>query len=122
VIEQNRALRTMTSAQKTQLQTMLSSRAIKEGEILWSRGELARMAFLIDAGEVVLDGRGALDPFGAGAFLGEFDAIRRQGLLSTTARVIKPGRVFAVEGPDLSRFLDNNPGLLLASLGSAFAE
>jgi CRP-like cAMP-binding protein/phosphoribosyl 1,2-cyclic phosphodiesterase len=122
VIEENAALRTMTGAQKTQLQTMFSSRAIEVGEVLWSAGELARIAFLIDEGEVALEGRGALDPFGAGAFLGEFDAIRRRGLLSTTARVIKPGRVFAVEGPELSRFLDDNPGLLLSSLGRAFAE
>jgi CRP-like cAMP-binding protein len=122
VIEQNAALRAMTSAQKTQLQTMLCSRPIEAGEVLWSPGELARQAFLIDEGQVALEGRGDLDPFGAGAFLGEFDAIRRRGLLSTTARVLQSGRVFALEGADLSRFLEDNPRLLLTSLGRAFAE
>jgi CRP-like cAMP-binding protein len=123
LFEKNSVLRTLTSAQKTQLQSYLESRPIKEREILWRAGDSAQEAFLIDDGAVSLEAGGvSLEPFRCGAFLGEFDALRLELPLGSTARVAHPGRVFRIGGDDLGRWFQDNPGILLSFLGTRFVE
>jgi CRP-like cAMP-binding protein/phosphoribosyl 1,2-cyclic phosphodiesterase len=123
VIERNSALKELTSAQKTQLQSCLESRAVTEGEILWTAREPTTAAFIVDDARVLLEGPlGCPDPFGTGAFVGEVDAIRNGEPLKTTARVVAPGRVFWIERDDIVRFFQDNPGLLVSFLGTRFVE
>ncbi len=119
VFEKNSVLRQLTSAQKTQLQSFLEPRAIAKGEVLWRAGEPALHAFIVDEGRVAVE---SLEPFHAGAFLGEVDALRDGRSSPSTARAAEDGRVFRIARVDLLRFFNENPGVLLSFLGTRFVE
>jgi CRP-like cAMP-binding protein/phosphoribosyl 1,2-cyclic phosphodiesterase len=123
VIDRNSVLRSLTPTQKTQFQSYLTSRPIQKEEALWFAGERAHEAFLIDEGVITIESAsGDLAPFHSGAFLGEFDALRQGGPLTTTARVSAPGRIFQISREDLLRFFQENPGALVSFLGTRFVE
>jgi CRP-like cAMP-binding protein/glyoxylase-like metal-dependent hydrolase (beta-lactamase superfamily II) len=126
LIAANGVLVGLTSAQKTQLQSFLLPCSACQGEVLWTDGGVPSRAYLVGSAIVTLErieANGApLHPFVAGAFVGEFDAMRTGAPASTTARVAAPGRLFAMERGDLLRFFDENPGVLLSFLGARFVE
>lgn len=123
IVEKNSALRALSAGQKTQLQTFLESRATSAGDILWSEGDTARAAYLVEEGTVNLLGYDVpLSPFGEGALLAEVDALRRGEAHQTTARVLDGGNVFRIEGADFLRFLEENPGVHLSFIGARFVE
>lgn len=128
VFAASKALRRLSTAQKTQLQTRLEVVELVAGHLLWHAGEVAESAFLLDDAEVVLDGvahdpaAATLAPFGRGALLGEIDALLGRKALATSARVTKSGRAFRIGAADLERFFSDNPGVLLAFLGARFVE
>jgi CRP-like cAMP-binding protein/glyoxylase-like metal-dependent hydrolase (beta-lactamase superfamily II) len=123
VLERNVALRPLTSAQKTQFQSFLTSRAVAAGEALWRAGEPPEAAYLVDDAEVALER--APDPparFRAGAFVGEFDALVRGTPATSSARAFKPGRLFVMARDDLRRLFRDNPGVFVALVGGTFVE
>jgi hypothetical protein len=125
LLEHNTVLRSLTSAQKTQLQSYLSPHTARENEVLWVDGDSPRRAYLVDDARVAVDYVGEaepMQPFGAGALVGEFDAMRTGGASTTVARVVGAGKLFAVERADLVRFFDENPGVLLSFLGARSIE
>ena len=130
LMEVNTVLSRLTSAQKTQLQSYLVPHAARENEVLWGDGEIPRRAFLVDdatatihiVGEAAQEPQEPMHPFGAGAFIGEFEALRTGQSTQTTARVTDAGKLFAIEAKDLSHFFDENPGVLLSFLGARFVE
>ena len=123
VFEQNSVIRNLSSSQKTQLQTYLESTNVKPGEVLWRAGDRAKEAVLIDDASIQLDAdNGTLDPFFSGAFIGEADPLRMDGVLTTTARVVGKGRIFRISQRDLNRFFQDNPGALVSFLGTRFVE
>jgi CRP-like cAMP-binding protein/glyoxylase-like metal-dependent hydrolase (beta-lactamase superfamily II) len=127
LMEVNTVLSHLTSAQKTQLQSFMVLHDARENEVLWADGETPRRAYLIDDATVQIDladgaNHDKLRPFGAAAFVGDFDALRSGSMGSSTARVVRSGKVFAIERPDLVRFFDDNPGVLLSFLGARFVE
>lgn len=123
VFEKNSVLRTLTSAQKTQLQTYMEPRVVHAEEILWRAGGVPEYAFLVDEGALVMEGgSGSLAPFRSGAFVGEFDAMERGVPLATTVRVLEPGRVFQIERQELVKFFQDNPGVLVSFLCTKFVE
>lgn len=120
----NSALQTLTSAQKTQLQSYLEVVEVKADDRLWSAGKPAEEAFLVDHGRVVLEGYGgmALAPYGQGAFLGEIDALVSRKPTTGGARVVEGGRVFRIRRGDLLRWFEENPGVYLGFLGTRAVE
>ncbi len=136
LLEQNSALRQLSGPQKTQLQTYLELTPIKAGTSLWKQGDPVQAAYLIDQGEVVLVGEeGGSDPgkstpamaapskpFGAGALLAYVDGLRGGGKHASTAHVVADGRVFRIEAADFTKFLGDNPGVLLFLMGTQFIE
>lgn len=123
LLQKNSALRSLTSAQKTQLQSLLEARQVKTGELLWRAGDAADAALLIDDARLALEGvGGATEPFGAGAFLGEIDELRHGGAHATTARAVHEGRVYRIARDDLLRFFQDNPGVCVSFLGTSFVE
>ena len=139
LLEHNSALRQLSGPQKTQLQSYLEITPIKAGELLWNAGDAVQAAYLIDQGEIVLEGdEGAYDagrtdaraptatpngkPFGSGALLAHVDGLRNGGKHGSTARVVTDGRVFRVEAADFGKFLGDNPGVLLFLMGTQFTE
>jgi len=122
-LQKNSALRSLSSAQKTQLMSYLEPRQLKSGDLLWRAGDLAEEAVLVDDARLALDGAGGNgEPFGLGAFLGEIEALRQGIAHLTTARAIEDGRVFRVGRTDLLRFFQDNPGVLVSFLGTSFVE
>lgn len=123
VLAQNSVLSALTSAQKTQLQMYLTPHDAHADEMLWRAGEVPTRAFVIGDAAVTLHGSdGDLKPFAAGAFVGEVDALRTKSPAACSARVTKAGRLFAIEGADLVRFFEDNPGVNLSFLGARFVE
>ncbi|MDC3378948.1 cAMP/cGMP-dependent 3',5'-cyclic-AMP/GMP phosphodiesterase [Planctomycetota bacterium] len=120
----NMVLEPLTSAQKTQLQSFLEVVDLTEGQVLWSAGQPAEFAYLIDQGEVALEGYAddRLLPFGSGAFLGEIDALVEKGTVRAAARVEESGRAFRISGTNLARWFDQNPGAMLAFIGATAIE
>lgn len=121
LFELNGALRQLSSPQKTQLQTYLEPIVLREGDVLWRTGEPVSCAFLIDVGKILVDGAGGRpEPFGPGTFFANIDGLRTPRLQTGTAHVVEAGTAYRIEGPDLLKFLDGNPGVLLSLLGTEF--
>ncbi|MHB2016831.1 MAG: cyclic nucleotide-binding domain-containing protein [Candidatus Xenobia bacterium] len=120
---QNSLLEELTTAQKTQLQAMLEWNVLTEAEDLWNAGSQPEAAFLIDRGEgVIIDEEGREIKFEAGAFVGEFDAIRAGHPHRTTARVTGPGVVYRIGRSDLLAYWRQNPGILMVFSGSYIVD
>ena len=123
LLAQNSVLSTLTSAQKTQLQTYLVAVAGTNDELLWNAGDVPSRAFLVDDAVVTIRcPEGELKPFATGAFVGEVDALRTSAPSPSSARVTRPGKMFAIDRDDLVRFFEDNPGVYLSFLGSRFVE
>lgn len=123
LFEQNRALRQLSSPQKTQLQTYLELVLLKEGDVLWRRGEPITQGFLIDDGKIIIEGEGGRpEPFGSGTWFADVDALRTPRLHGNTAYVMEKGQAYRIDGTDLVKFLDGNPGVLLSMMGSDITE
>ena len=123
LLAQNSVLASMTTSQKTQLQTYLAPMQGRDNEVLWKAGDSPTRAYLVDDAVVTLRcPEGELKPFTCGAFVGEVDALRAEGPSPSSARVTKPGKLFAIERTDLVRFFEDNPGVYLSFLGSRFVE
>jgi CRP-like cAMP-binding protein/phosphoribosyl 1,2-cyclic phosphodiesterase len=136
LINENSVLSQMTASQKTQLQAILDACPVSDGEVLWSREQAAKRAYLVEDALVVLDtvadgmpatmrsagSSASVRPFGKGAFLGDIDAIMSEAKPKSMARVLRGGRVFAVDRKALLRFFEENPGVLVSFLGTRFME
>jgi CRP-like cAMP-binding protein/phosphoribosyl 1,2-cyclic phosphodiesterase len=123
LLARNSVLSSLTSAQKTQLQTYLVARVAASNDVLWQAGDVPRCAYLVDDAVVsMLCPEGELKPFTTGAFLGEVDALRTGGPAASSARVTEPGRIFAIDRSDIARFFEDNPGVYLSFLGARFVE
>jgi len=123
LLAQNSVLASLTSSQKTQLQTYLVPCHGTVDEVLWEAGDVPRRAYLVDDAVVTLRcPAGDLTPFTSGAFVGEVDALRTTTPSPSSARVTHTGKLFAIERPDLVRFFEDNPGVYLSFLGTRFVE
>jgi CRP-like cAMP-binding protein/phosphoribosyl 1,2-cyclic phosphodiesterase len=123
LLGQNSVLASLTSAQKTQLQTYLVPQQGQGDQILWSAGDVPSSAYFVDDAVVTLRcPEGELKPFTTGAFVGEVDSLRSQTPSPSAARVTRPGKLFAIDRADLIRFFEDNPGVYLSFLGARFVE
>lgn len=123
VFGKNSVLAQMSSSQKTQLQTYLDARDTREGEELWRAGEVPTHAFVLgDAGAELSGAATELTAFSEGAFLGDVERLRDGGATETSARVTRPGRIYAIGRADLLRFFEDNPGVYLSFMGARFVE
>ena len=123
LLAQNSVLGSLTSAQKTQLQTYLVPCNAADNEVLWRVGDIPKRAYLVaDATVMLRCPEGELKPFTSGAFVGEVDALRLAAPSPSSARVTETGGLFAIEQPDLVRFFEDNPGVYLSFLGTRFVE
>ncbi len=121
-IEQNSVLSALSSAQKTQLQSCFEIVNAAVGDVLWRKGDRPGAAYLVDDAEVELDGIGTTEPFQAGAFLGDFAAVRAGEPHGTSARVVQSGRLFRIGAEKLESFFQDNPGVQISFLDVRFVE
>ncbi len=123
LLAKNSVLSSLTSAQKTQLQTYLVPTQADDSQVLWRAGDVPARAYLVDDAIVTMRcPEGELKPFTQGAFVGEVDALRNGGPSPSGARVTQTGKLFAIDRKDLTRFFEDNPGVYLSFLGTRFVE
>jgi CRP-like cAMP-binding protein/glyoxylase-like metal-dependent hydrolase (beta-lactamase superfamily II) len=123
LLAKNAVLSSLTSAQKTQLQTYLVPCEVTVEQVLWRAGEVPTSAYLVDDAIVTLRGpEGDLKPFATGAFVGEVDALRSSAPAKSSARVTRTGKLFSIGTEDLAQFFEDNPGVYLSFLGARFIE
>jgi len=120
---QNSVLKELTSSQKTYLQSLLRRREVKQGEEIWTNGDGNRIGILIEEGEFVFAGARDLKPFTRGAFVGDMKALLNNHPLSTTLISISPKASFYyVDGVELLKFIEDNPGLFVYFMNRRFVE
>jgi len=123
LFELNGALRQLSGAQKTQLQTYLERVDLASGDVLWTKGDAVKNAYIVDDALVRLTGLEAReDPFGTAALFADVMAMRESEPHSTSAQVVASGHAFRIDAGDLLKFLEDNPGVLLQLLGTPFTE
>ncbi len=131
LFEKNSVLVSLTGSQRTQLQSCLIPEHVSVGEMLFQAGQEPSRVYLLGDARVELATRHSLDgmsqavplkPFGAGAVVGDIDAVLDGFASSMSAQVVSAGSVYAVEREDLGRFFEDNPGVLLSFLGTRFVE
>jgi len=107
------------------LQTLLRTREIKGGTILFHAGDLGDSMYLLESGRVritVLDEdkrEVVLAELAQGDFFGEM-AIIDGKQRSATATVFEDARLSVLSRDDFLRFINNNPGVALEMLSATF--
>ena len=107
------------------LQTLLRTREIKGGTILFHAGDLGDSMYLLESGRVritVLDEdkrEVVLAELAQGDFFGEM-AIIDGKQRSATATVFEDARLSVLSREDFLRFINNNPGVALEMLSATF--
>ncbi len=123
LLGENQVLRVLSAKQRTQLQAVMRHVHIYDGDILWSEGEVAGAAWVLDDARVEFHEEGSpVVTLGRGALLGDMESILRKRPVSSHARVVAGGSAFVIRGDELADFLGINPGLLLALSGSQYVE
>lgn len=119
LLEQNSALRQLSSAQRTQFMSYLELVDLKEGDTLWRAGEASGDSFILDSAKVLLEMPGATSPplLGPATMLVDVDALRGDRPHDTNTHVVEGGQAYRVTRGDLLKFLDGNPGVLLSLMG-----
>ncbi len=122
LIGENPVLRVLSATQRTQLQALLEHVALREGTTLWQGGDVPEAAWLVDDATVEIREPGGTTAITRAAFLGDIEAILRKRPCASAAVVTKAGGAFRVAADDLTAFLENNPGVMLALSGSLFVD
>ena len=120
-----------TSAQKTQLQAILTRKELKRGDVVWRKGEPVAVGCLIsNGGARFVEVSGELDAsqpppdedsvtLAPGAFIFDMVGTMTEQPLTTTLVVeTATATVLVADTEPLMRFLESNPLLLLALLKS----
>jgi CRP/FNR family transcriptional regulator, cyclic AMP receptor protein len=115
----------LNQAAALELQTLLHSREIKAGTILFHAGDKGDSMYLLESGRVriaVLDEDKrdvVLAELAQGDFFGEM-AIIDGKQRSATATVIEEARLSVLSREDFLRFINENPGVALEMLSATF--
>jgi len=121
-LEKNSLLKDLSTSQKTYLQSILKKKIIAKGQMLWTVGEEAKGAVLIDQGKFVFSGATDSPPFTCGAFVGDMSALTDSTPLYASLLCIEAGAVYHISKSQLLHFLDDNPGLRLSFMNRRFIE
>jgi CRP-like cAMP-binding protein len=118
----NSVFGSLSSSQKTYLQSILHKRDAFRGELLWEKGEDARIAVLVESGKYVFSRAKHLTPFSRGAFVGDMAALLYSKPISTTLVCIEDGTFYYITKKNLLKFFEDNPGVLVHIKDSKFTE
>jgi len=102
-------------SQVMQLQSVMQEETVKQGSLVWKRGELVS--------DVILVGQGSFyykelpetqeEPFKIGALLVDVYSLEHRKTHRLTLCAQTDGRIFRISGRDTLEFLDNNPGAFI---------
>ena len=111
----NSVFATFSMSQVTQLQSVMKEEAVKPGQIIWRRGDIARDVILVGEGKFYFKELPLkdVDPFTQGSLLVDVYALEHGEKHQLTFTSITEGQIFRIGGEDLLEFLDNNPGAFI---------
>jgi CRP-like cAMP-binding protein len=122
LMSENAVLRHLRAQQRTAFQAALEHHVLAAGQVLWSAGDVADAAWLLDDATVDLGAGGRSWLLGRAAFLCELEALLRGRPQTTRAVVRRGGGAFRVAARHLAELLERSPALLLALGGATFVE
>lgn len=121
LMSDNSVLGSLSSTQKTQLQALLEHRPLAAGSVLWNAGAPADAAWLLDDAEVEFHEHGhPVATLGRAALVGDIESLLRKRPVLSRAVVVHGGGAFRLGAEHVARFLEQNPGVLLALSGAQF--
>jgi CRP-like cAMP-binding protein/ribonuclease BN (tRNA processing enzyme) len=106
LFEENKVLRGMSPFQKSSLTAILHHERFSPDQALFSESDRVLSYFLIDQGQVELDGRIC----SRGHLIGELDRHLRPKVHSGTARAITEVAAYRIRASDFRSFFQENPG------------
>jgi CRP-like cAMP-binding protein len=114
LLSKSKLFQSMTSTQKTQLETILTETAAIENTPLLTENKPPEAAYIINSGEVKLKRSGeTLRVLGSGDFVGEIFSIQKSAPSPFSAVVTKKAELFRIKPEDLTRFIKKNPGIYM---------
>jgi CRP-like cAMP-binding protein len=122
LMEENKALRRLTSSQKTKLQSLFVRKVYRTGDRLWTQGREANCLLLIESGSYVYSRARTASPFQRGTMIGEIPALLCDQHNTTTLECSDAGSVFIIYKRELLKFFDSNPGFQLVFINKKFVE
>lgn len=119
VLSKSRVFTTMTSMQKTQLESILTPIQRKKGDLLIEEFKPARAAYIIEEGSVLLKKGGVkIRRLESGDFVGEIFSIQKEYPAPFSAVLEEDSSLFEIKPEDLTRFIRNNPGVYMKLMTS----
>jgi len=102
-------------AQVMQLQSVMQEESVKEGQVVWKKGELVKDVILVGQGQFFFKElpQTEKEPFKIGALLVDVYSLEHRKNHRLTMVAQTEGRLFRISGRDILEFLDNNPGAFI---------
>ena len=125
-LQENSVLKTLTTGQQTQLQSLMFLRQFFSGDMIWKVDEPASFALIVKEGAVMFEGYFDNMPFRTGAFLGDVAVMGgSEGVMKrrqTSLVALEDTEAYIINGEALINFFEYNPGVLLSFLDRRFVE
>lgn len=114
VLKSNRFFKNLSSSQITSLEAMLSPVNVSKGKVLIEEGKMMEDAYIVIEGRVnEIRGNKLIRECTTGILLGNVIKIKENEPSDRTCIAISDSRLFKINGKDMLRFLDENPGVLM---------
>ncbi|MDH5717357.1 MAG: cAMP/cGMP-dependent 3',5'-cyclic-AMP/GMP phosphodiesterase [Spirochaetia bacterium] len=120
VLTESAVFGSMTSHQKTQLETFMKHEKKETQASLFTQGKTSDKAYIMIKGTIkAVDENGnILKEYVTGDFIGDIFALRKNAPSPYSVKVIKDSEVFSVSLEDLSIFIQKNPGVYMRLIRS----
>ncbi|MCX7881829.1 MAG: cAMP/cGMP-dependent 3',5'-cyclic-AMP/GMP phosphodiesterase [Brevinematales bacterium] len=109
VIKANPYFASLTSAQVTELESILHRREVEKNTLLLEEGKPCQSIYILVSGEVRKNERISIKD--KGSLVGNPVCVREKGVAEATYRVQYPSVVYEIAVEDFLKFLDHNPGV-----------
>ena len=113
ILTKSKVFSSMTSNQKTQLESILHYKTVKSGSKLVAQFKPSDAAYIIISGDVQLQKNGSKFTLAPGDFVGEIFSLQKGYPAPFEAIAIKESEVFEVKAKDLTGFIKKNPGVYM---------
>jgi len=114
LLEQSRFFRALTSAQKTQLELIMTRKTFAPGTVLIAEDERFENSYIIQSGDVRVEKGGRfLETLGPGDFVGEIFKLQKQTNATYTFTVATEARLYEIVRQDMIHYIARNPGVYM---------
>ena len=109
-MSESETLKKLTSAQKTQLETIMVPEHYDSGFELIRQGEPFENAYIVKSGELVVEKDGnRIARLKKGDFVGEIFALQKHGNSTYSYKTLTNVELFAINYIDMNHYIQKNP-------------